>query len=154
MVSLNWYHQQEGHWAALLEEVKAWEEAEVRVWHFSCTHDRFALRLARSEAEGRVFKFLAFVDCGPIAVRNLDRLSDVQITALHGDGWCFTATGISIEFRICSLRDLSAEALQEISGIAPPILLGEKFGDFHIPRMAPLLKGGGHYGYRDEQELE
>lgn len=152
MVSLNWYHRQEGHLGALLEEVKAWEGAEVRVWHFCCTHNRFVLRLARSEAGSREFKFLAFRDCGPIAVRNLDRLSELQITDLHGDGWCFTATGISIEFRICSLQDLSAEALQEISGIAPPILLGEKFGDFHIPRMAPLLLGGGHYGYRDEQE--
>jgi len=138
--------------AVFQEELEPWIGAEVRVWYFSCTHNRFVLRLTRLKEGNREFKFLAFLDCGPIEVRNLGHLADVAITDLRGKRWRMEAVGISIECYACSIQDLSAEALQDMSGIAPPILLGEKFGDFHIPRMAPLLIGGGHYGYGDEQE--
>lgn len=154
MAFLNWWHQQDGQLAVLLEEVKAWEGAEVRVWYFSCGHDRFVLRLARGDVGRREFSFLDFMECDPIAVSNLDRLTDVRITASPEEGWRLMAAGISIDFRICNFGEVSAEVLQEFSGIAPPILLDEKSGIASIPRMAPLLKGGGHYGYRDEQNRD
>ena len=128
MVSRSRKARRRSQLAVFQEELEAWIGAEVRVWYFSCSFNRFVLRLARGEAGSREFKFLAFLDCGPITVCNLDRLTDVKITDLRGKRWRIEATGISVECYACSLQDLSAESLQEFAGLAHPIYLDGKYG--------------------------
>lgn len=105
------------------EELNAWIGAEVRVWYFSCTHDRLVLRLARGEEGDREFRFLKFALCESIVLRDLGRLTQFEISDLRGKLWRFDATGISIVFWSCSLTELGADALQEMAGLAPPIFL-------------------------------
>jgi len=127
MVSRSRKALRRGQLASFQEELNAWLGAEVRVWYFSCSHDRFALRLARGEQGNRAFKFLVFIGCESIAVRNLGRLTQVSITDLRGKRWRMDATGISIDFYQCALSEPSAESLQEMAGIAPPILLDKNY---------------------------
>lgn len=111
---------------ALEEELNAWAGAEVRVWHFSCSHNRFALRLARGIEGKREFKFLKFAMCDSISLRNLNRLSQVRIADIGENRWRFDSDGISIVFWNCSFTEATMESLQEMAGIAPPILLERK----------------------------
>jgi hypothetical protein len=113
--------------AAFQEELKEWIGAEVRMWYFSCSFNRLVLRLARGEAGSREFKFLRFLDCGQITMCNLDRLVDVEIADLRGKRWRLEATGISIDFYSCSLQSLSEASLQEMAGLAIPIMLDDKY---------------------------
>ena len=127
MVSRSRKARRRSQLAVFQEELQDWIGSELRVWYFSCSFNRFVLRLARGEAGSREFKFLAFLDCGPITVCNLDRLTDVKITDLRGKRWRLEATGISVEFYACSLQSLSEASLQEMAGLALPILLDVKY---------------------------
>lgn len=128
MVSRSRKARRRSQLAVFQKELKEWIGAEVRVWYFSCSFNRLVLRLARGDAGSREFKFLRFLDCGQITMCNLDRLVDVEIADLRGKRWRLEATGISIDFYSCSLAKLSAEVLQEMAGLAPPIVLDDKYG--------------------------
>lgn len=109
--------------AIFQDGLKEWIGAEVRVWYYSCTHDRLVLLLKRGEAVHRDFRFLTFARCDDITILCPKLFTHVMITDLQGTRWRLEATAISIDFYSCSLAELSVESLQEMSGLAPPILL-------------------------------